>query len=664
MAAPALVPCRACGQLVSRSALRCFFCGAALAPEPAAPDETGIGKPVPTKSRKAPDPADALLRRPKRKVASTEAYAGTIESRVREYLKSDPHWKVLAGPDWICPYCARVGARNLAAGGDPAGTALRHLRACREWKHFDGILREIPELQSSAEAARAERTLKIGIAGDERFRMRTPDGWWMCPFCGTLPGVPAEKDGKPRGEASGRALSHLKTCPGYRSRLAEPLPAERLRDRIDPSRTLAGGPESGIAAAIETNLSKNPLWRMRDGEGAWVCPFCASCVGLSANAPDAAAPAVRSSIEAHLEACAGFAKGAGQPLSMERLRRAAEASTERAAEADALAIRVSTDPVWSLSDRAGFWICPHCRESVPQIPISERTELSRRIQLHLNQHCAARRAGRPAAATIEDALRGRMRPESARAAPASLIRELEQARALQLSLLPDLPKIPGIEFAASYHPSEHLGGDFYDFLDLKSRGLGIVIGDISGHGLEAALLMGMVKKMLQVAAAEAESPSEVLRRTDEGLRGDLPRDIFVTVLYGILEIPERRFTFARAGHPYPALLRMHPTPTASLLKGGGLALGLGSKELVGSTLSDRTVEMAAGDILLLLTDGIFETSRAGEMFGVPRVLSILARESKGPLPTALERIEAESTSFLEPGDPGDDMTMVAVRFLP
>src|SRR5215212_7221404 len=130
--------------------------------------------------------------------------------------------------------------------------------------------------------------------------------------------------------------------------------------------------------------------------------------------------------------------------------------------------------------------------------------------------------------------------------------ELRIARLIQQSLLPKtLPELPGYEVAAYYQPAREVGGDFYDFFELDDGRLGFVVGDATGKGVPAALVMASARSMLRAVAQNAESPGDVLRRVNDTLVTDIPPNMFVTCFYAILDPNSGSLTYANAGHDLP-----------------------------------------------------------------------------------------------------------------
>ncbi len=197
-----------------------------------------------------------------------------------------------------------------------------------------------------------------------------------------------------------------------------------------------------------------------------------------------------------------------------------------------------------------------------------------------------------------------------------LERELEVAREIQRSLLPrSLPQLAGYDFGARMEPARAVGGDFYDFIALDSGRLGIAVGDVSGKGVPAALFMAMTRSLMRSEARAARLPREVLRGMNEHLLEMNDAEMFVTVLYGILEMASGRFTYGRAGHELPVLSDGQGlTFTPCCGRGGPLGV------FPDPQIDENMVELSPGQTLLLFTDGMTEAfDRNGLPFGLKRL---------------------------------------------
>jgi serine phosphatase RsbU (regulator of sigma subunit) len=240
----------------------------------------------------------------------------------------------------------------------------------------------------------------------------------------------------------------------------------------------------------------------------------------------------------------------------------------------------------------------------------------------------------------------------------SLRRELDIARDIQQSILPrSFPERPDVGVFAEMIPAEEIGGDFYDFFFLDDDRIALLIGDVSGKGVPAALFMAMTRTLLRSAAALCPSPGECLRRVNELLIPDNKAEMFVTVFYGILDIPSGRLEYSNGGHNLPYVLRADGRVDA-LARTGGTVLGmLGGVDF-------RTQEGALGreESLLLFTDGVTEAMDVdGELFGEDGLEAVLAA-CKGRAPSEIVRSIRDAVER-HAGDAvqSDDLTALVVR---
>src|SRR5215216_3985467 len=150
--------------------------------------------------------------------------------------------------------------------------------------------------------------------------------------------------------------------------------------------------------------------------------------------------------------------------------------------------------------------------------------------------------------------------------------ELRLARSIQRASLPEeVPQLEGWQISPFYRPAREVGGDFYDFFELEEGRLGIVVGDATGHGVPAALVMASARSMLRAVAQASDSPGDVLRRVNDPLATDIPANMFVTCFYAILDPESSSLTYANAGHDLPYLYR---NGGAEELRARGMPLGI------------------------------------------------------------------------------------------
>ncbi|MDC1141609.1 SpoIIE family protein phosphatase, partial [Planctomycetota bacterium] len=203
-------------------------------------------------------------------------------------------------------------------------------------------------------------------------------------------------------------------------------------------------------------------------------------------------------------------------------------------------------------------------------------------------------------------------------------KELQRARSVQLGMLPDVPTIPGLDFHVHYSACDELGGDFYDFVEVGPFALGIVVADVSGHGLDAALLMASAKKSVQIHGRGRRSPAETLRTVCEDLAAELPTNMFITMFYGVLDLQTFQLRYASAGHNPPILLNHSRQQKLKTLNAKGVVIGSSMKKLIANTLTEETVQLQNGDNFIVHTDGLTEAMSADDTeYGDERLHALL-----------------------------------------
>lgn len=233
--------------------------------------------------------------------------------------------------------------------------------------------------------------------------------------------------------------------------------------------------------------------------------------------------------------------------------------------------------------------------------------------------------------------------------------ELQTARSIQHAFLPkDVPALPGWRFAPYYQPARDVGGDFYDFLPFEDGRLGLVIGDVSGKGIPAALLMATVHTMLRTTVQATISPGEILARVNELLVAEIPAGMFVTCFFALLDPTSGHLCYANAGHEPPYRQRQG---NAAELWATGMPLGM----LPGTRYVEYETTLAPGDSLLFYSDGLVEAHNpASEMFGFPRLQRLLTEQNDSvPL---IDALLGEFQCFTGEGwEQEDDVTLLTLH---
>ena len=234
---------------------------------------------------------------------------------------------------------------------------------------------------------------------------------------------------------------------------------------------------------------------------------------------------------------------------------------------------------------------------------------------------------------------------------------LRTASAIQQHLLPQLePQLAGFDISGLLESSMSISGDFYDFVPLEDNRLGIVIADVRGKGIPAALLMVMIRTSLRLVCREDISPSSVLKRVNDLLVIDTAPDFFATIVYGILDPKSMTFTYSNAGHCYPMLLRGDKIEE---LQTGGMILGcFGFAEF-----ETETIELESGNKILFYTDGLTEAEfeAEGEFYGEERLEQVFKKNSNLPADELCKKIREDLFGFCGTNQQKDDITIVAIK---
>jgi sigma-B regulation protein RsbU (phosphoserine phosphatase) len=240
-----------------------------------------------------------------------------------------------------------------------------------------------------------------------------------------------------------------------------------------------------------------------------------------------------------------------------------------------------------------------------------------------------------------------------------LNRELEIAREVQEHLFPQrLPPVQGLDYCGHCRPAREVGGDYYDFLALPDGRLGIAIGDVSGKGVGAALMMASLEASLRALASVVDDPAELMGRVNNLVLQASSADRYATLFYAQYDPANRRLTYVNAGHNPPVVLRNCGGSCQVLrLETGGPVIGLLRKSYERGVFS-----LEAGDLAVLFTDGVSESMNARyEEWGEERFIEFAKTCHGLPVLEGMKRIMAAAQAFAAGASQHDDMTLVMLR---
>jgi phosphoserine phosphatase RsbU/P len=243
-----------------------------------------------------------------------------------------------------------------------------------------------------------------------------------------------------------------------------------------------------------------------------------------------------------------------------------------------------------------------------------------------------------------------------------LERELQMARELQAGLIPqETPQAPGWEFVARWQPARQVAGDFYDFIPAPEGRIGTVIADVADKGMAAAIFMALTRSTVRASLAGAPSPAEGIARANRLICADAAGGMFVTLFYAQLDPVTGELTYVNAGHD-PAILCSDDKDRCAILERTGLILGIDEN----AVYTQRTVQLAPGDCVLLYTDGVTDAaldSAPDDFFGRERLYDLVAAHHHDPVAELVAALDQALRRYIGPAGPFDDVTVVAVKRL-
>jgi len=241
--------------------------------------------------------------------------------------------------------------------------------------------------------------------------------------------------------------------------------------------------------------------------------------------------------------------------------------------------------------------------------------------------------------------------------------DMARAKSVQQHMLPDLPAIEGYELAVHYAGHSGVSGDFYEALPLRDGRVLLVLGDVSGHGMQAALVVATALKTLRFLARQVSDPVSLLAQFNDEIRSDLLPGQFITMFVGALEPAARRFTCIRAGHHHAVIANLAQNTVLRRVGHQGIAIGLVAGAVFSRSLRPEVIELQPGDVLLQYTDGVTEANdEDGNEYGDARLFGSLLANLELPLQQIVDEIASDVLAFAN-GNLSDDLTVLSLAVL-
>lgn len=242
--------------------------------------------------------------------------------------------------------------------------------------------------------------------------------------------------------------------------------------------------------------------------------------------------------------------------------------------------------------------------------------------------------------------------------------DLGVAKKIQTALLPKrIPEAQGIELAAFSLPAQQIGGDYYDFFPINGDHFGVVVADVSGKGVSGAIIMSICRSVLKIEASGCLSPASVLRKVNGILTPDLSEDMFISILYMILNTNTHELVVCRGGHTYP-IISPRDAREPMIIKSGGIAMGLADAAAFDAALEEKHVRLKPGDMVVGYTDGLTEArDRNANEWGILNLLKtiqVTAFEG-GTASDVASNVRQKLLQFVGDMPQYDDMTVVVMK---
>jgi sigma-B regulation protein RsbU (phosphoserine phosphatase) len=244
--------------------------------------------------------------------------------------------------------------------------------------------------------------------------------------------------------------------------------------------------------------------------------------------------------------------------------------------------------------------------------------------------------------------------------------ELRVAQEFQRLLLPKSdPNIVGYDIGGFSMPAREVGGDYFDFIQIDKDHLGFCVADVCGKGIPGGLVMAAARSTLRAEARVSRSPREVMIAVNGQVLIDTKENVFITMTYGILNIPKGIVTFARAGHEPIIQYDADGERAPRLHSPDGLAVGLVDNEIFAGIIQEQTISLQPGETIFLYTDGVIEAMNAkAEEYGAERFMDVLRRHARSTSRELIDELDRDIHAFGGGIPQHDDITMIAIRRLP
>ncbi|MBI4569399.1 MAG: PP2C family protein-serine/threonine phosphatase [Planctomycetes bacterium] len=596
---------------------------------------------------------------------------------INDALDHDQAFQVFLSNDhWLCPYCqSPVPPLKSDAGMEQRQelAVVGHVgRFCTAYRGGQGVPQDAPAMRRLANTIEFDLFVKKQLQGERAWQVIDPRMNWWCPYCVAPVTTGIAGDQVNAAQLAVTIKEHLRKCAAFGKGKGAAQPADTVVARAEDGQKAAEA-RARFLATVKDRVLKRHNWQFFDAEGSWYCPYCAQATMAHKPGGEYTLKERLADTVAHLEICPDFAGGRGKERTVEEMTALFKVDSEK----EEIARRLVEDPVWRGADRWGNWICPYCREGCVSVGIisldaidDETVSLLRR---HFERECNAYKSGQPAGSVEElynktgktQSVADKIaKLEGAAAMGDKAEKELNRAKIIQQKMIPKTPKVPGLLIAPLYIPQEQVSGDFYDFIKVSETQWGFLVADVSGHGLEAALVMSLAKKAIAIRAESEPSPLKALAVANDDIQPETVSNMFVTLFYGVLDLKTLKLKWVRAGHnPLIVVDPSQPNPVKDYTV-DGMAVGLVKTTMWIKGTVEHELQLARGQTFLQYTDGVVEAKNpAGQEFELFRLLETCRRHARTDPEELVKKLYEEVMRWTEGKPVDDDVTFLAVKIL-
>ncbi|MFC1479606.1 PP2C family protein-serine/threonine phosphatase [Planctomycetota bacterium] len=517
---------------------------------------------------------------------------------------------------------------------------------------------------------------------DKKFNFSVEKTGAICPYCLEL--IPLKEDFSDR---ENKLFQHITSkCKVFKGKNT---PSADIKSLAKKKKDLE------IFSFIRNNSKKSESWRVKTKSGIWYCPYCVKPTQVIFSGKKEDVSKFIEDVAKHLDKCFEYSRDPNEFKSADQIKTTVLHENKMHGTVDKIIKKMAdNDERYTQMDSDNNWICPFCLHPVPGINLS--TELLKTVNAppqiahHLLEQCPAdtdeknlkslneviqaaesfTKKAQPKhdpAAFSETAYFGELRSEimalkKEMGQDDEIKKSLEKARVVVDGMLPsENPQIEGFEFATYFQACSQIGGDFYDFIPISKDRLAVVVGDVSGHGLESALVMGMAKKALSMRVRENDDIIEALSKTNSDIYPDMDRKTFITIFFGVLDIPGNSIQFLRAGHNYSIIYKKQ-SGKVGIIKSPGMPLGVADGSVFLKSLAAETFTFEKGDIFVQYTDGLTEAmDPTEEEYGMERFVDAIEKYGKYDADYLVTKTINSVTDFAQGYPQTDDISMIVIK---